>query len=272
WSFPGGNPSTSTQTNPTVTFNTAGTYTITLTAYNGTLSNTYTHSITINPLPNISITATPTNICSGSSSILTASGATNYQWSHSLGTNSTVTVYPSSSTTYTVTGTTNGCSATATSFINVFASPQAPTISIISNNPIILQSSATSGNQWYKDNNIIPGATNQTYQVVANGTYFVKLTSNGCTSAPSNSILINTLSINDYNSDEITIYPNPAQDILYIQTNNTFVEALLYDNLGRLITSTNEHQLNLDNITNGVYNLIIKLQDKVISLPVMIKK
>ncbi|HOF06932.1 MAG TPA: T9SS type A sorting domain-containing protein, partial [Bacteroidales bacterium] len=71
---------------------------------------------------------------------------------------------------------------------------------------------------------------------------------------------------------EITIYPNPAQDILYIQTNNTFVEALLYDNLGRLITSTNEHQLNLDNITNGVYNLIIKLQDKVISLPVMIKK
>jgi len=272
WSFPGGNPSTSTQTNPTVTFNTAGTYTITLTAYNGTLSNTYTHSITINPLPNISITATPTNICSGSSSILTASGATNYQWSHGLGTNSTVTVYPSSSTTYTVTGTTNGCSATATSFINVFASPQAPTISIISNNPIILQSSATSGNQWYKDNNIIPGATNQTYQVVANGTYFVKLTSNGCTSASSNSILINTLSINDYNSDEITIYPNPAQDILYIQTNNTFVEALLYDNLGRLITSTNEHQLNLDNITNGVYNLIIKLQDKVISLPVMIKK
>jgi PKD repeat protein len=272
WSFPGGNPSTSTQTNPTVTFNTPGTYTISLTAYNGTLSNTYTHSITINPLPNISITATPTNICSGSSSILTASGATNYQWSHSLGTNSTVTVYPSSSTTYTVTGTTNGCSATATSFINVFASPQAPTISIISNNPIILQSSATSGNQWYKDNNIIPGATNQTYQVVANGTYFVKLTSNGCTSASSNSILINTLSINDYNSSEITIYPNPAQDILYIQTNNTFVEALLYDNLGRLITSTNEHQLNLDNVTNGVYNLIIKLQDKVISLPVMIKK
>ena len=91
-------------------------------------------------------------------------------------------------------------------------------------------------------------------------------------SASSNSILINTLSINDYNSDEITIYPNPAQDILYIQTNNTFVEALLYDNLGRLITSTNEHQLNLDNVTNGVYNLIIKLQDKVISLPVMIKK
>ncbi|MDI6833423.1 MAG: choice-of-anchor J domain-containing protein, partial [Bacteroidales bacterium] len=198
WSFPGGNPSTSTQTNPVVTFNTASTYTITLTAYNGTLSDTYSQSITINHIP------------------------------------------------------------------------QAPTISTISNNPIILQSSATSGNQWYKDNNPIPGATNQTYQVVTNGTYFVKLTANGCTSGPSNSISIT--SINDYNSDEIIIYPNPAQDILYIQTNYTILEAILYDNLGRLITSTNEQQLNLENATNGVYHLIIKLQDKVISLPVIIKK
>ncbi|MDI3480071.1 MAG: lysyl endopeptidase, partial [Rikenellaceae bacterium] len=200
WSFPGGNPSTSTQTNPVVTFNTPGTYMITLTAYNGTLSDTYMQSITVNPIP-------PT-----------------------------------------------------------------PTISIISNNPIILQSSATTGNQWFKDNNPIPGAINQTYQVTENGTYFVKLTSNGCTSGPSNPIEINTLSINDYSSDEITIYPNPAQDILYIQTNYTILEALLYDNLGRLITSTNEQQLNLENATNGVYHLIIKLQDKVMNLPVMIRK
>jgi len=223
-------------------------------------------------LPNIVITATPTNICYGSSATLNANGATNYQWSHELGTSNTITVYPTSSTTYTVTGTTNGCSATATAYINVFVSPQAPTISIISNNPITLQSSATSSNQWYKDNNPIPGATNQTYQVVTNGTYFVKLTANGCTSGPSNSIIINTLSINDYSYDQITIYPNPAQDILYIQTNYTILEALLYDNLGRLITNTNEQQLNLENATNGVYHLIIKLQDKVISLPVMIKK
>ncbi len=272
WSFPGGNPSTSTQTNPIVTFNTTSTYTISLTAYNGSLSNTYTQSITIHASPNVTISAIPTNICSGSSATLTATGATNYQWSNGLGTSNTINVYPSSSTTYTVTGTTNGCSASASAHINVFATPQAPTISIISNNPIILQSSAPSGNQWYKDNNIISGATNQTYQVVENGTYLVKLTSNGCTSDPSNSILINSLSINDYSSDKITIYPNPAQDILYIQTNYNFLEALLYDNLGRLITSSSEHQLNLENATNGVYHLIIKLQDKVISLPVIIKK
>ena len=35
WSFPGGNPSTSTQTNPTVTFNTAGNINATLIAHNG---------------------------------------------------------------------------------------------------------------------------------------------------------------------------------------------------------------------------------------------
>ena len=59
--------------------------------------------------------------------------------------------------------------------------------------------------------------------------------------------------------------------MIYIQTNHTILEVILYDNLGRLIIRTNEQQLNLENATNGVYYLIIKLQDKVINLPVMIK-
>ena len=53
WSFPGGNPSTSTQTNPTVTFNTAGNINVTLIAHNGTISDTITQSVTVNPLPTV---------------------------------------------------------------------------------------------------------------------------------------------------------------------------------------------------------------------------
>ena len=40
WSFPGGNPATSTEANPTVTYNTAGTYSVSLTAVRGEESNT----------------------------------------------------------------------------------------------------------------------------------------------------------------------------------------------------------------------------------------
>ncbi|MBK5286538.1 MAG: PKD domain-containing protein, partial [Bacteroidia bacterium] len=50
WSFPGGNPSTSTQQNPLITYNTPGTYPVTLTATNGVGADTRT----INSLINIS--------------------------------------------------------------------------------------------------------------------------------------------------------------------------------------------------------------------------
>ncbi|MDL2308945.1 hypothetical protein LJC53_05125, partial [Bacteroidales bacterium OttesenSCG-928-C03] len=55
-----------------------------------------------------------TNICSGQSTTLTATGWDSYQWSHGLGSNATVTVNPTSTTTYTVTGTTGDNSAVDT--------------------------------------------------------------------------------------------------------------------------------------------------------------
>ncbi len=42
WQFPGGTPATSTSANPTVTYNTAGTYNVTLTVSNGTQNSTET--------------------------------------------------------------------------------------------------------------------------------------------------------------------------------------------------------------------------------------
>ncbi|MBX7241173.1 MAG: PKD domain-containing protein [Bacteroidia bacterium] len=47
WSFPGGTPATSTAMNPTVTYGSAGTYTATLIASNGTATDTHTGSITV---------------------------------------------------------------------------------------------------------------------------------------------------------------------------------------------------------------------------------
>ncbi|MCB0625781.1 MAG: PKD domain-containing protein, partial [Saprospiraceae bacterium] len=51
WSFPGGTPSTSTQQNPTITYNTPGVYGVTLTATNGNGSSTNTLQgfITVGP-------------------------------------------------------------------------------------------------------------------------------------------------------------------------------------------------------------------------------
>jgi gliding motility-associated-like protein len=97
---------------------TAGTYTVTNTiaASGGCPSATATATITIDPVPTITVNSPA--ICNGQSATLTASGASSYSWS-SGGTTSTETVSPTSSTTYTVTGTTGGCSNTALSIVTV---------------------------------------------------------------------------------------------------------------------------------------------------------
>jgi PKD repeat protein len=118
WSFPGGTPTSSTIQNPTnICFNTAGTYTVSLTATNSNGSSTTTQVLTVNPLPTVTVTPN-TSVCTGGNTSLTASGATTYSWSPATGlsatTGATVTSTPTATTTYTVTGTNaNGCTNTA---------------------------------------------------------------------------------------------------------------------------------------------------------------
>lgn len=74
WSFPGGTPSSSTQQNPFVIYNTAGTYPVTLTVTNanGSDSQTFTNYITIAASPYAPPTASGKNFCAPASVTLTA--------------------------------------------------------------------------------------------------------------------------------------------------------------------------------------------------------
>ncbi|MBL7766794.1 MAG: PKD domain-containing protein [Chitinophagaceae bacterium] len=89
WTFPGGTPSTSTATNPVVTYNIPGTYAVTLVSTNAGGSHTTTQNgyITVSNsvVPAISISTATTTICSGASTTFTATavngGSTpSYQW------------------------------------------------------------------------------------------------------------------------------------------------------------------------------------------------
>ena len=62
------------------------------------------------PTPNVDITPNNPNICGGDSVTLTASGGTNYLWSTGA-TTTTITVGPSSNTTYSVVSFVDGCSS-----------------------------------------------------------------------------------------------------------------------------------------------------------------
>jgi PKD repeat protein len=89
WSFPGGNPTVSTETNPTVVYDTAGVYTVTLTATNAFGSSTATSSITVNAAP----VAGFTYVVNNDTSFVftnTSTGATSYLWTFGDGDSSTV--------------------------------------------------------------------------------------------------------------------------------------------------------------------------------------
>jgi hypothetical protein len=61
--------------------------------------------INVNTLPTITALASPTTICNGSTSVLSASGGINYLWDNGLGTGNNIVISPSSTNTYHVTGT-----------------------------------------------------------------------------------------------------------------------------------------------------------------------
>jgi hypothetical protein len=199
WTFTGGSPSGSNAQNPSVTYNTPGTYAVSLTATNATGSDAVTMNayITVNALPSVTVTSSPVSgtICSGSSATLSGNGATSYSWSGGI-TNG-IPFTPSSTATYTVTGTdNNGCQNTASATITV---NNGPTLSITSNpsngivcsgNQATLTASGASSYSWTggitNGNPFTPSATT-TYTVTGTG-------SNGCQSTATSTITVNICS------------------------------------------------------------------------------
>lgn len=92
---------------------------------NGCIRNNGTAAvnITVKPRPVFTLSASPSSVCNGNPSTLTASGADTYTWSPgatlSSTTGSSVTAAPATTTTYTVSGTLNGCEEDSTITVTV---------------------------------------------------------------------------------------------------------------------------------------------------------
>ncbi|MDP4266833.1 MAG: hypothetical protein Q8880_05315, partial [Bacteroidota bacterium] len=100
---------------------TTTTYTVTGTSASG-CSNTSSVTVTVNAIPTVTATATKPAICNGSTDTLIAGGATTYVWNNGLGSGTPKVISPTTTTTYTVTGTTaSGCSNTSSVTVTVNA-------------------------------------------------------------------------------------------------------------------------------------------------------
>ncbi|HPX76597.1 MAG TPA: C10 family peptidase, partial [Bacteroidales bacterium] len=108
------------------TVSTATDFQVSLYVTSGSLTKDTTKTITIYPLPTVAISTANQDVCQGQPATLTASGATNYEWS-TTETGNEINVTVNESTTFYVTGTDiNSCTNTAS--INMTAIPITTTV------------------------------------------------------------------------------------------------------------------------------------------------
>lgn len=138
----------------------------------------------------------------------------------------------------------------------------------------MLSSSSATGNQWYKDGEVIEGATNSSYEVSQTGQYSVSVSINGCT-VVSTEITVAITGLEDKSSKIVSVYPNPVNDWLTVEIPAEVasnIRALnLMDSKGATISSFDPAEIsngslsiNMIEKSKGFYYLDIRTADGVI--------
>lgn len=220
-----------------------------------------------------SITANvSTNICSGNSVTLTASGSmynsAKWVWYSGscggtlLGDGAQITVTPTVTTTYYARGE-GGCVANG-------ACSSAVTITV---NPAPIASTTVSGNtitgantgeahiafSWVNcaTNTIIAGANSLSYTPTVSGDYKIRFTAaNGCIDE-SACVFINPLSISDFEKLGIRLYPNPVKHSFVIDGDIQIEKLTIYNLLGQEVKTftTSLTEYSIEELAKGTYVL-----------------
>ena len=172
-------------------------------------SNSATSNVSING--SLSLSVNSETICEGSSTVLTAMGATNYVWA-SGETTSSITVSPTLTTSYSVTGTTAGCVGTVSSTVTVNPLPivtvNSPTVCNGTATNIVATPSINGGTYSWS-----PASTaTATISVTPSTTtiYTVTYTLNGCQNTGSGTVTVNPVPTVSVNSQAICLGAPPA--------------------------------------------------------------
>ncbi|GAB3542646.1 hypothetical protein GCM10027443_43790 [Pontibacter brevis] len=265
-------------TTRSVSVTSGGNYSVQITTAAGCSITSDAITITVNPLPTATITATgATTFCAGGSVVLTASEGSSYLWSNGETTRS-VTVANSGNYTVAITNTSGCQSISAATPVTVIEIPAKP---VITQHVRLLTSSAAEGNQWFLNGTAIKDATTQTYTVRRNGTYTLQVTSNGCTSPVSDELIVTAETTAGIKAMEV--YPNPASEAFTLSFSMAKEESVgirVISSTGQLVMEevvpafkgTYEKQISLPGAASGTYILQILYSDKVATRKVVLNR
>jgi hypothetical protein len=188
-------------TAPTASGLTAGSYTCTVADANGCVA-TQTFTITEPPILIVTASASPSTICSGSSTTLTATGASTYNWMPGNLSGASVSDSPTATTTYTVTGTSAvGCVGTETVTVTVNPLPtvtaNATANAVCAGSSVTLTGGGATSYTW-------TGGVNDGVSFVPASTLSYTVTGtdvNGCSNTANVTVIVNPLPTVNLGSD-----------------------------------------------------------------------
>jgi hypothetical protein len=169
-------------------------------------------------------------------------------------------VYTQSGT-YTFNGSTQfGCDSIATLILTI---NQGPTNTTLVNNAGQLTASSQNAvsYSWLdcSSNSLIPGETGVTFSPTSPGSFAV-IASNNCGADTSACVEVEVQGLNEFNVNDVIVYPNPTNGLITVNTNKSTIESIeILDINGKSILNKrfddNVIQLDLSEYSVGVYLL-----------------
>ncbi|GAB5418199.1 MAG: hypothetical protein Crog4KO_28300 [Crocinitomicaceae bacterium] len=116
------------------------------------------------------------------------------------------------------------------------------------------------GYQWVDCNNgnaPILGETGSSFTAAVNGSYAVEVTIGNCTET-SPCETFTTIGISEGSMNDLVLYPNPTNEMLYVQSESAIQELRVIDITGALVKFVNADSMDVSALATGSYILEIK--------------
>ncbi len=247
WS--GGNTNISISVTGLITGLTAGKDTVLYTVSDGICTNKATYIVTVDPVPTAQLLTGRTAICVGDTTLaigIPVGGSWQLSNTNVAILGNTFTGIRAGIDTISYIFTDHCGTDTATAHITVNPLPTAPAIT--QNESILYVPAGYFSYQWLLDGSPVSGATNDSFTVTSIGKYAVVVSNEyGCAARSAQVVA------SGCNPDDIVIYPNPAQSVIYIQWCKPLTVRILCMDGKELTVGENVSRANLGDLPNGVY-------------------